>query len=331
MFPGSLAAWRRQRCPGPFARLCFVVCLAIVWPGIAQARSLGASLWGVHVCTGSHYDSAHLVCRLGDTALSTSAFATAQLSITGRSGAKFTSGTLRLTMLSRTRTGDLPLGNLILSVGAGDTARSVALVDAFTAFNVEPSAGRTYVVKATEQQGADTILLGRAIFTLRRSSIAPALVPPSGNPGVVVTMRYGAALRANPSSDAPIQVIVPCGTQLTLVGQTQGWYHVFKTKPAAFGWVGGLRVAPLGSAPAFSCAGAVTYQVGDRVRTHVATGCLSLRSSPSPQAPYVHCVANGHIYAITNGPIEVAGEDWFGVFSASTGSGWSLARYLQQA
>jgi hypothetical protein len=290
------------------------------WDVQRSTHGADASGWGVHVCTGSHYDPARLVCRQSDIALSTSAFANAQLSITGRSGAKFTSGTLKLTLVTRTHTGDIPLGNLILSVGSGDNARSLALVDAFIAFGVEPSASRTYVVKATEWDGADTIQMGSAIFTLRRSGIAPALVPPSGNPRVVVTKRHGAALRANPSSDAPIQVIVPCGTQLTLVGQTQGWYRVFKTKPAAFGWVSGLRMTPLGSAPAFICAGAVTYQVGDRVRTHVPTGCLSLRSSPSRQASYAHCVANGHIYAITNGPIEVAGEDWFGVFSASTGA-----------
>ena len=58
------------------------------------------------------------------------------------------------------------------------------------------------------------------------------------------------------------------------------------------------------------------------------TGCLSLRRTPSRQAAYDHCVANYHDYTVTNGPIEVAGEDWFGLVSASTGGGWSLAQYL---
>ncbi|MGH2388276.1 MAG: SH3 domain-containing protein [Chloroflexota bacterium] len=331
MTRGNSAAWQRQRFPGSFARLFAVVCMAMLLPGTAHARSVGASVWGVHVCTGAHYDAARLVCRQSAKALSTGAFAGAQLSITGRSGAKFTSGTLRLTLLTRTHAGAVPLGKLILSVGPADHTRSLALVDAFIAFGVEPSAGRTYVVEATERDGSSDILLGSAAFTLRPSGIAPDQVPPAGNPRLVVIKGYGAALRVNPSSDAPIQVIVPCGAQLTILSQSQGWYRVFRSSPAAIGWVGGLRVAPLAGAPAFSCAGAVTYQVGERVRTHVPTGCLSLRSSPARQASYAHCVANGHIYAITNGPIEVAGEDWFGVFSPSTGGGWVLARYLSRA
>ncbi|MGH2409300.1 MAG: SH3 domain-containing protein, partial [Chloroflexota bacterium] len=266
-----------------------------------------------------------------DTALSTSAFADALLSITGRSGDTFTSNTITLTLLLRTQNRSVPMGSIILSVGPGDRARSLPLVDAFISFGVEPLTNRTYIAEATEKDGIREIPLGSARFTLLPSAIAPDLVPPSGNPSLVVIKRYGAALRAAPSSDAPILSILPCGAKVTIIGQHQGWYRVFKTGPAAIGWAGGLRVALVGSAPAYNCAGAVTYQVGERVRTHVSTGCLSLRSSPSLQAPYAHCVANGHSYVITNGPIEVAGEDWFGLFSPSTGGGWSLARYLYPA
>jgi hypothetical protein len=285
----------------------------------------------VRVCTSAHYDPAHLLCLRSDTALSTGAFADAELSITGRSGARFTSDTITLTLLMATGGGTTAMGNLVLSVGTGDTARSLSLVDAFLGFGVEPLAGRIYMVRATEKDGSAVMPLGTAIFTLRTSSIAPAQVPPSGNPRAVVIKRYGAALRAYPSSEAPIQTILPCGAQVTLMSQGQGWYRVFVASPTAIGWVGGARVALLRRTPAYSCAGAVTYQVGDHVRTQVPTGCLSLRSSPSRQAPYTHCVANGHLYVITNGPIEVAGEDWFGVFSPSTGGGWCLARYLSRA
>lgn len=321
--------WRRA--PRVFARLLLVLSLAVLVPGAALARSAGAAVWGVHVCTQHHYDSARLVCRQSDPALSSGDFADAQLSISGRGGAAFTSDTLTLSLLLVSGNSTTTMGRLVLSVGTGDTTRSLPLVDAFMAFGVEPIAGRTYEVQATEKDGARAVPLGSMLFTLRPSPIAPALVPPSGNPRVVVIKRYGAALRAYPSSDAPIQTILPCGTQVTLINQSQGWYRVFQANPTRIGWVGGLRVAMVGAAPAFSCAGAVTYQVGDRVRTQVPTGCLSLRATPSRQAAYAHCVGNGHIYVITNGPIEVAGEDWFGVYSASTGGGWSLARYLYRA
>jgi hypothetical protein len=39
-------------------------------------------------------------------------------------------------------------------------------------------------------------------------------------------------------------------------------------------------------------------------------------------------VPSGYQYVVTNGPIEVAGEDWLEVWSEATGSGWVLARYL---
>lgn len=51
-------------------------------------------------------------------------------------------------------------------------------------------------------------------------------------------------------------------------------------------------------------------------------------SPPTYKAAYHYCVRNFHDYTVINGPIEVAGEDWFGVTSRSTGSGWVLAMYL---
>jgi hypothetical protein len=61
---------------------------------------------------------------------------------------------------------------------------------------------------------------------------------------------------------------------------------------------------------------------------YVPTGCLSLRYSPSRTARYDSCVSNNHVYTIENGPIEVSGDDWFEVWSPSTGDGWTLAQYL---
>ena len=73
---------QRRRSPDLFVRLFFVFCMAALLPTTAQARPADATAWGVHVCAHSHYDSTRLLCRQNDSALSTSAFAGAQLSIT---------------------------------------------------------------------------------------------------------------------------------------------------------------------------------------------------------------------------------------------------------
>jgi hypothetical protein len=138
-------------------------------------------------------------------------------------------------------------------------------------------------------------------------------------------MKYGTALRAAPNSDARIIVVLGCGTTLRQVGVNGDWYHTV-TSNQTDGWVGGARIEPAGSA--VDCAGAVTYQPGDQALSHVQSGCLSLRSSPSRDASFTHCVSNGHVYTILNGPINVSGEDWFEVTSPSTGSGWVLADFL---
>jgi len=147
---------------------------------------------------------------------------------------------------------------------------------------------------------------------------------------LIVIKRYGAALRAAPSSTARISYVLGCGGYAHYLGYSAGWYHVF-TDDGTKGWIGGARVAYMHSAPSFSCAGALTFQMGSYVGTRVAHGCLSLRVTPSRQAEYHYCVANGHNYEVTNGPIEVAGEDWIGLWSPSTGAGWSLAQYLYPA
>ncbi|MGH2410550.1 MAG: hypothetical protein ACRDGS_09300, partial [Chloroflexota bacterium] len=214
MMCGTFAAFWRRRSPGSFLRPLLVLCLAALLRGTAHARPAGAAAWGVHVCARSHYDPTHLLCRKNDTALSTSAFASAQLSISGRSGGSFTSDTLTVTLGMRTQSGVTAMGSTILSVGTGDTARSLPLVDAFISFGVEPLANRIYVATATERAGTRDIPLGSAVFSLLPSSISPDLVPPSGNPSLVVIKLYGAALRAYRSSDAPIQSILPCGAKV---------------------------------------------------------------------------------------------------------------------
>lgn len=131
---------------------------------------------------------------------------------------------------------------------------------------------------------------------------------------VVVTRQFGAALRIAPQSDATIVYTASCGDVFQVVASTSsGWYEV--TWNGNYLWLGGARVADAGSSLAPDCSNARTFQIGDTVTTYVATGCLSLRYTPSRNAPYDQCVANGYAYVIVNGPIEVNGEDWFEVQS----------------
>ncbi len=225
----------------------------------------------------------------------------------------------------RTADGFAELGRLSLDVGLADTVTTLQLRTAFTRLGVQPLVGTTYRVEADETNGSQQLLLGVAVFALRAA--APAVVTSGGTQALVIIKQYGAALRSYPSSDAPIQTTLSCGARVASFDLQNGWYHV-RTAAGSVGWVGGARAAPVAGAPTYNCSNAITYQVGTRVVTHVASGCLSLRATPSRQATYAHCVPNGHVYVIINGPISVAGEDWFGVFSSSTGSGWSLANYL---
>lgn len=71
------------------------------------------------------------------------------------------------------------------------------------------------------------------------------------------------------------------------------------------------------------------YRLGETVRVSVSSGCLTVRSSPSAQSAVTSCEENGHLFQLTNGPIEVNAEDWYSVRSLSTGlSGWTRAAYL---
>jgi hypothetical protein len=147
--------------------------------------------------------------------------------------------------------------------------------------------------------------------------------------GVVVTERFGAALRVAPSSDAAIFVIASCGEKLPVVAIGDGWYQVHSRSRDL--WVGAARVADADAPPPFDCRDALTFQIGDTVVTSVASGCLSLRDSPATDAPFAFCVDNGHRYQILNGPVAADGEDWFQVTSPQTGSGWVIARFLLPA
>lgn len=164
---------------------------------------------------------------------------------------------------------------------------------------------------------------GRAAGLAASRTVLPA--------SLVVIRRFGAALRSSPSSDARVLAMLGCGASMQVVGANAGWYYVAYTDAVTLttrGWVGAARVADANNPPAYSCNGAITFRIGEHVYTKVRSGCLSLRVTPSRSAVYTHCVANYHEYAILNGPLGVGADDWFKVFSPSTGSGWALAQYL---
>ena len=144
-----------------------------------------------------------------------------------------------------------------------------------------------------------------------------------------VVKPYGAAVRAAPDSDAPVLYSSECNDLWRVLDVRDGWVRI--TNGAGDGWIGGGRVA-LGAAPAaVDCGGTFHFYVGQQVETYVASGCLSLRSTPSRSATIEACVSNGHLYRIVNGPVDSgSGEDWFEVYSPGTGIGWVLADHLFQ-
>lgn len=145
-----------------------------------------------------------------------------------------------------------------------------------------------------------------------------------------VVKRYGAAIRAEPSSESMIYWMASCNDLFLVIGRAGDWYEVLDTDGTS-GWVGGARVAVGAAPPRVDCRGAVTFQAGGVVYVTTPSGCLSIRHQPSRTATFDACVPGGSLLEIMNGPIEVAGEDWFEVWSPSTGRGWALAAYMRPA
>ncbi len=152
---------------------------------------------------------------------------------------------------------------------------------------------------------------------------------------VVVIKRFGAAIRVAPSSNVAVRVTAACGTTAQALDYANGWYQVSYDSSQTVqgggtltGWVGAARVADASNPPSYDCTDSYTFQLGQHGYSYVRSGCLSLRAYPSRTAPYHYCVSNFHDYIVTNGPYAAGNDDWFGVSSRSTGSGWVLAQYL---
>jgi hypothetical protein len=174
---------------------------------------------------------------------------------------------------------------------------------------------------------------GPAAATSAVGIVPVPTIAQGGTPAnVVVNKKFGAAVRAQPSSDAAIITNLGCGQVLQVLNTgSGGWFQV--QSGTNQGWIGGARVVPGTSPAGGACSGAPSppFAMGQIVRALVQTGCLSIRPSAAGDAPISDCVPTGHAFILTNGPVEVAGEDWFAVRSTTTGlAGWTRAAYLQR-
>jgi hypothetical protein len=178
-----------------------------------------------------------------------------------------------------------------------------------------------------------SLLIGAAGFSLIARDASASVANQTTYARVIKPL--GAAVRSVPISGEAhtIQFVADCNDVFPVVGSNGPWVQVWAVGPfgSDFGWIGSARVAVGPNPPPANCAGAVTYQIGARVATSVSSGCLSLRHTPSRSAGYDHCVPNGFLYQVINGPIEVSGEDWIEVYNDFTGRGWVLGEFLYPA
>jgi hypothetical protein len=142
-----------------------------------------------------------------------------------------------------------------------------------------------------------------------------------------VVKQFGAAIRVVPSSDAAIMFNTRCGDVWPVLAVEGGWVKV-RTDHGT-GWIGGSRVIVSSTPAQVDCPEARFLFPMGYVSTFVPSGCLSLRTRPSPESPNLTCVVNGHVYAVLDGPFDPGtGDDWFKVTSPGTGTGWALAEHL---
>src|SRR5437763_1804458 len=116
--------------------------------------------------------------------------------------------------------------------------------------------------------GAALVAASRSC-TVCGASVPPLPAPQTAAPAaplapagrqLVITNRLGAAVRAAPSSDAPIVATVDCGTLLDVVGPAQNGFQNVRapggSAAGAAGWVGELRLGDAATRP--DCSGAIT-------------------------------------------------------------------------
>lgn len=149
------------------------------------------------------------------------------------------------------------------------------------------------------------------------------------SPGLVVTKLLGAAIRAQPSSEAAILKTVACATVLEQVPDPNtGWYHVRYQN--IDGWVGQARVQPGTQPGPGMCAGAPAqpWEVGQTVSA-LDQVCPALEPGGTDEVG--GCFAKGATAQLTNGPIEASGEDWFKVRATSSDRGGPVEGWARAA
>jgi hypothetical protein len=181
------------------------------------------------------------------------------------------------------------------------------------------------------------MLTGVALSMLAASAHAAPFDPASAAGGDVqaqptglyarIARPFGAALRESPSSQSELTASLLCGEAYPVLEMRDGWVKVRVTDGT--GWVGGGRVTVGSPPPPADCDGARDMLAYSHVTTWVESGCLSLRTQPSRNAPITACVQNGYDYVLVDGPFDPGtGEDWFRVQGRGTGYGWVLAEHL---
>lgn len=163
---------------------------------------------------------------------------------------------------------------------------------------------------------------------------------PTGAPvkWATVKERFGAALRASPSSDADIVLTKKCGDALEVVSTTtDGWVEVKgplgRAAGGQTGYVGYARVT-IGPQPATpTCSDALTFTVGSTAVAADAKGCVDIMPRGSRTELSLICYQNGQRLQILNGPNNFSGnDDWFKVRTMTGPSpaleGWALATSL---
>ncbi len=136
------------------------------------------------------------------------------------------------------------------------------------------------------------------------------------------TNAAGVNLRAAAGSGGAVIAALPISTSVTIAGgptESGGdtWWFV-RTAGSGSGWLV-QRFLTLGGPGA----GAVQTIYG------TAIGSMPVRSRPGAVWNALSTVASGVQVQITDGPIQVEGQIWYGVYRAGFGGGWSIASQLR--
>jgi hypothetical protein len=126
--------------------------------------------------------------------------------------------------------------------------------------------------------------------------LSPVMAAPQAAPSeqaliATVTQQYGALVRNTPDSDGSNNVLytAACGESFEVVGGDGDWVQVVVPPerrgnpnfPSPLAWIGGARVWVGPGSMISNCADATVFPILSTVEASVASGCLSLRYSPS--------------------------------------------------